>query len=53
MTGEDKSLEDVVVAGVAYDKNEARVHIVGVEDRPGVARRLFERDRREEHLAST
>ena len=41
VTGEDKSLEDVVVAGVAYDKNEARVHVVGVEDKPGVVADLF------------
>jgi aspartate kinase len=41
VTGEDKSLEEVVVAGVAYDKGEARVHIVGVEDRPGVSAQLF------------
>ncbi len=39
--GEDKTLEDVVVAGVAYDKNEARVHLVGVADRPGVSADLF------------
>jgi len=39
--GEDKALEDVVVAGVAYDKNEARVHLVGVEDRPGVSATIF------------
>jgi aspartate kinase len=39
--GEDKALEDVVVAGVAYDKNEARVLIVGVEDRPGVSAQIF------------
>jgi aspartate kinase len=39
--GEDKSLEEVVVAGVAYDKNEARVHMVGVEDRPGVSAQIF------------
>src|SRR5208283_4394273 len=39
--GEDKTLEEVVVAGVAYDKNEARVHLVGVEDRPGVSADLF------------
>jgi aspartate kinase len=38
---EDKTLEDVVVAGVAYDKNEARVHLVGVEDRPGVSADIF------------
>src|SRR5580700_2494400 len=41
VTGEDKSLEEVLVAGVAYDKNEARVHVVGVEDRPGVSAQLF------------
>jgi aspartate kinase len=41
VTGEDKSLEDVVVAGVAYDKNEARVHVVGVEDKPGVVAEIF------------
>jgi aspartate kinase len=41
VTGEDKSLEDVVVAGVAYDKGEARVHVVGVEDKPGVVADLF------------
>ncbi len=39
--GEDRSLEEVVVAGVAYDKNEARVHLVGVEDRPGVSAQIF------------
>jgi aspartate kinase len=38
---EDKALEEVVVAGVAYDKNEARVHIVGVDDKPGVSAQLF------------
>ncbi|MBX3186491.1 MAG: aspartate kinase [Labilithrix sp.] len=41
VTGEDKALEDVVVAGVAYDKNEARVHVVGVDDKPGVVAELF------------
>ncbi len=41
VTGEDKALEDVVVAGVAYDKNEARVHCVGLNDKPGVVAELF------------
>lgn len=41
VTGEDKSLEDVVVAGVAYDKSEARVHCVGLNDKPGVVAELF------------
>ena len=41
VTGEDKSLEDVVVAGVAYDKSEARVNVIGLHDKPGVVADLF------------
>jgi len=41
VTGEDKALEDVVVAGVAYEKNEARVHVVNVPDKPGIVAELF------------
>jgi len=43
VTGEDASLEGATVSGVAYDKNEARVHVVGVDDRPGIAADLFEK----------
>jgi aspartate kinase len=43
VTREDASLEGMVVSGVAYDKGEARVHVVGVDDRPGVAAELFEK----------
>jgi aspartate kinase len=42
VTGEE-GLEAVTVAGVAYDKAEARVHLVGVEDKPGVSAFLFEK----------
>jgi len=41
VTGEDSALEDVSVTGVAYDKNEARVQLVGVLDRPGVVAGIF------------
>ena len=41
VTGEDKTLEDVVVAGVAYDKGEARVNVIGLHDKPGVVAELF------------
>jgi aspartate kinase len=41
VAAEDKSLEDVVVAGVAYDKNESRVNVVGLHDKPGVVADLF------------
>jgi aspartate kinase len=43
VTKEDAALEGVVVSGVAYDRGEARVHVVGVDDKPGVAAELFER----------
>ncbi len=43
VVGEDQGLESVTVAGVAYDKAEARVHLVGLEDKPGVSAYLFEK----------
>jgi aspartate kinase len=38
---EDASMEHVVVSGIAYDRNEAKIAIRGVPDRPGVASKLF------------
>ncbi len=38
---EDESMEDVVVSGIAHDKNEAKLAIRGVPDLPGVAARVF------------
>jgi aspartate kinase len=38
---ETKSMESVVVRGVAFDKNQAKVTLVGVPDKPGVAARIF------------
>ena len=38
---EDKSMEDVVVSGIAYDKNEAKIALHGVPDEPGVAAKIF------------
>lgn len=37
----DDSLESVVVTGVAYDKNEAKVQIIRAPDKPGVVASLF------------
>lgn len=39
---EDKDMENVVVSGVAYDKNQAKITVVEVPDRPGVAAKLFD-----------
>jgi aspartate kinase len=41
VVGEDPSFESVVVTGVACDKGEARVMLVGVDDRPGVVALIF------------
>jgi len=38
---EDTAMEDVVVSGIAYDKNEAKLAIRGLRDVPGVAARIF------------
>ncbi len=38
---EDRSMEQVVVSGVTYDKNQAKITIAGVPDRPGIAAQLF------------
>lgn len=41
VTKEDKDMEEVAVSGVAYDKNQAKITIMGVPDRPGIAAKLF------------
>jgi aspartate kinase len=38
---ETKSMESIVVRGVAFDKNQAKVTLVAVPDKPGVAARIF------------
>ena len=41
MKEETKNMEDVVIRGVSLDKNQAKVTLVGVPDKPGVAARIF------------
>jgi aspartate kinase len=38
---EDKEMEKVAVSGVAYDKNQSKITVVAVHDRPGIAAKLF------------
>jgi aspartate kinase len=38
---EDELVEQELIAGVAYDRNEAKVTIVSVPDRPGVVASIF------------
>jgi aspartate kinase len=38
---EDKPMEDILVSGVAYDRDQAKITLLRVPDRPGLAARLF------------
>jgi aspartate kinase len=41
VTMEEPEMEKVVVSGVTYEKNEAKVSVMHVPDRPGIAARIF------------
>ncbi len=41
VTKEESQMEDVVVSGIAYNKDEAKISVIGIPDRPGVAKRIF------------
>jgi aspartate kinase len=41
VTQEDHSMEHVMVSGIAYDKDQARITLRSVPDRPGVAASIF------------
>jgi len=41
VTREDKDMEKEVVSGVTYDRDQAKITVVRVPDRPGLAARLF------------
>ena len=38
---EDDSMDDVLVSGVSYDRNEAKITLQRVPDRPGLAAQIF------------
>lgn len=38
---EDSDMEKVAVSGVTYNKNEAKISVIGIPDQPGVAAKLF------------
>lgn len=41
VTKEDVVMEKIVVTGVTHDKNQTRITIMGVPDRPGIAAKIF------------
>ena len=43
ITEENEQMEEVLVSGIALDKNQARVSLRDVVDRPGIAAEIFQR----------
>ncbi|MDY0233535.1 MAG: aspartate kinase [Sulfurimonas sp.] len=41
ITKEENIMEKLLVSGIALDKNQARVSLMGVKDRPGIAAEIF------------
>jgi len=41
ITEEDEEMEKVLVSGITYNRNEARISIYGVPDKPGIAAQIF------------
>ena len=41
LTEEDADMEKVVVSGVTCDRNQAKITIIGVPDKPGIAAKIF------------
>ena len=42
VVSEDESMESVLVSGVVYDKNQAKLTLTGIPDKPGIAAKIFE-----------
>jgi aspartate kinase len=38
---EDAVMKNAMITGIAYNKNEAKITVLGVADRPGIAAKLF------------
>lgn len=38
---DDENMEKAVVAGIAFDRNEARINVKGVPDKPGIAYQIL------------
>jgi len=41
VTKEDSEMEREVVSGITYDRNEAKISLLAIPDRPGVAAEIF------------
>jgi len=46
---EDEKMEQAVVSGIAFSRDEAKISILGVPDRPGIAYQILARRGRRQH----
>ena len=53
VTKEDNDMEKEIVSGITYDKNEAKLALLGIPDKPGVAADIFSELSRETAAGST
>lgn len=42
VTEEDSAMEEVLVAGITYDRGQTKISIIGVPDKPGIASNIFD-----------
>lgn len=42
VVGESEMMENIVISGVTQDKNQAKITIIGVPDKPGIAAKIFQ-----------
>jgi len=41
VTKEDEEMEGILVTGIVYDKSEAKIAVIGVPDKPGIAAQIL------------
>lgn len=41
ITYEEPAMEDAVISGIAFNRDEAQIRVAGVPDQPGIARRII------------
>lgn len=42
VTEEDSEMEEVLVSGITYDREQTKISIIGVPDKPGIASNIFD-----------
>ena len=46
---EDENMEQAIISGIAFNRDEAKISVMGVPDKPGIAYAILGPDRRRQH----